>query len=169
MQSTGEWGEFFPHELSPFGYDETVAQEYFPLTENDIKERWWKWKWTEETSSYHGLYYQPKNIDEYDEKIVGYETAQKNINELLAGIIQCEISWKPFKVIKQELVVYIENHIPLPTKHPDQRHVDRLAQRNPRTLYERNCGECGEKIVTTYPPATPERIVCEKCYQKIIY
>jgi len=37
MRSTGEWGEFFPHELSPFGYNETVAQEYFPLTEEEVK------------------------------------------------------------------------------------------------------------------------------------
>jgi hypothetical protein len=26
-----EWGEFFPTSLSPFGYNETVAQEYFPM------------------------------------------------------------------------------------------------------------------------------------------
>ena len=169
MQSTGEWGEFFPHTLSPFGYDETLAQEYFPLLENEAKKQGWKWKWIEETSSYHGPYYEPKNINEYDEKRVDFETAQKNIDKLLAGIIRCEISWKPFKVIKQELIFYIENHIPIPTKHPDQRHVDRLGQRNPRTLYERNCWECGEKIITTYPPETLEKIVCEKCYKKIIY
>ena len=38
MKSTGEWGEFFPHELSPFGYNETVAQEYFPLNEAQAKD-----------------------------------------------------------------------------------------------------------------------------------
>jgi hypothetical protein len=46
MRSTGEWGEFFPHELSPFGYDETVAQEYFPMTEEEVKNmpRFHEWK-----------------------------------------------------------------------------------------------------------------------------
>jgi hypothetical protein len=34
MKSTGEWGEFFPLALSPFGYNETVAQDYFPITES---------------------------------------------------------------------------------------------------------------------------------------
>lgn len=29
MQKTGEWGEFFPAEFSPFGYNETAAQEFF--------------------------------------------------------------------------------------------------------------------------------------------
>jgi hypothetical protein len=31
MQQTGERGEFFHPSLSPFGYNETVAQEYFPV------------------------------------------------------------------------------------------------------------------------------------------
>jgi len=31
MIETGEWGEFFHPSLSPFGYNETVAQEYYPL------------------------------------------------------------------------------------------------------------------------------------------
>ena len=36
MMKTGEWGEFFPSSLSPFGYNETVAQEYFPLTREEV-------------------------------------------------------------------------------------------------------------------------------------
>lgn len=39
MKSSGEWGEFFPTWLSPFGYDETVANEYYPLSETDVEER----------------------------------------------------------------------------------------------------------------------------------
>lgn len=31
MKQTGEYGEFFPMYYSPFAYNETVAQEYFPL------------------------------------------------------------------------------------------------------------------------------------------
>lgn len=30
MKKTGEWGEFFPTELSPFKYEETVANDYYP-------------------------------------------------------------------------------------------------------------------------------------------
>jgi hypothetical protein len=30
MQKTGEWGEFFPIETSPFNYEETVAMDYYP-------------------------------------------------------------------------------------------------------------------------------------------
>jgi hypothetical protein len=38
MMKTGEWGEFFPSSLSPFGYNETVANEYFPMKREDILE-----------------------------------------------------------------------------------------------------------------------------------
>lgn len=30
MRKTKEWGEFFPMEISPFQYEETIAQEYYP-------------------------------------------------------------------------------------------------------------------------------------------
>lgn len=66
--------------------------EHFPLTENEVQKRGWKWKGEEETSSYHGPYYAPLSIDQYDEKKVGYDTAQKNIDEVIAGILPCEIS-----------------------------------------------------------------------------
>ncbi|QQR83276.1 hypothetical protein IPJ72_05760 [Candidatus Peregrinibacteria bacterium] len=39
MKQTGEWGEFFPAQFSPFGYKESVAQEYQPLSEPQIIER----------------------------------------------------------------------------------------------------------------------------------
>ena len=35
MKQTGEWGEFFDTSLSPFGYNETVANEYYPLSEEE--------------------------------------------------------------------------------------------------------------------------------------
>jgi len=37
MEKTEEWGEFFPASLSPFGYNETIAMEYFPLTREEVK------------------------------------------------------------------------------------------------------------------------------------
>jgi len=169
MRSSGEWGEFFPSEISPFWYNETVAQEYFPMTPESVSEKWWNWKIEEETSSYHGTYYNPLPLSQYDERIVGYETAQKNIDAVLGGIIKCEISWKPFKIIRQELAFYIENNILLPKKHPNQRHKERMTMRNPRTLYERKCSECNTNILTTYSPDRTEKVVCESCYKKLIY
>lgn len=41
--------------------------------------------------------------------------------------------------------------------------------RNPRTLCERDCTGCGEKIITTYIPERTEKVYCEKCYKKLVY
>lgn len=168
MRSTDEWWEFFPHELSPFGYNETVAQEYFPLTQKEVEWRGWNWHHEEEKMLPKNIY-QPLSIGEYDEKRVWNKIAQKNIDEVLNGIIRCEVTGKPFRVIKQELAFYIENHLPVPTKHPDQRHAERMSLRNPRTLYERVCHECQKNIITTYSPDRPEKVVCEECYRKFVY
>jgi hypothetical protein len=100
---------------------------------------------------------------------VWYEVAQKNIDAVLSGTIVCEVTGKPFKIIRQELAFYIENSLPIPTKHPDQRHKERMDLRNPRTLYERTCAECQKDMITTYAPDRPEKVVCEECYRKMVY
>jgi hypothetical protein len=48
LKKTGEWGEFFPMAISPFAYNETVAQEYYPLTKEQILAKGLKWKEEEE-------------------------------------------------------------------------------------------------------------------------
>jgi len=61
-----------------------------------------------------------------------------------------------------------------PTKHPDQRHKERMALRNPRKLYDRKCmcPTCktpDAPMYTTYAPDRPETVYCEECYQKEVY
>ncbi len=145
MRSTGEWWQFFPRNLSAFEYNETVAQEYFPLSQHEAEKWWWKWR-TEEKNLFTDNTYTPLPIIEYDERIVWFETATKNINEALWWLILCKITNKPFKIIKQELAFYIENWIPIPTRHPDQRHNDRLSLRNRRVLHERELVQIVKKL-----------------------
>jgi hypothetical protein len=39
MIKTGERGEFLDPKINPFGYNETLAQEYFPLTREEALDR----------------------------------------------------------------------------------------------------------------------------------
>ena len=43
MTKTGEWGKFFPPTLSPFGYNETIANDFFPLEKEEALKRGFKW------------------------------------------------------------------------------------------------------------------------------
>ena len=78
------------------------------MTESEVRAKGWNWH-TEDAKVFTGSAYLPLLITEYDERLVGFETAQKNIDAVLAGVIVCEVTKKPFKIIKQELAFYIEN------------------------------------------------------------
>ncbi len=158
MRADGEWGEFFPVSISPFGYNETVAQEYFPLKKEQVLLQKWGWYDEEGTrDQYLGPAYEiPNSIRDVPDDI----TKQ---------ILTCEVTGKPYKIIPQELKFYREMNIPIPRRCPDQRHKDRMALRNPRKLWSRQCAKCKASIETTYAPERPEIVYCEKCYLSTVY
>jgi len=168
MRAAGEWWEFFPMQYSPYGYNETVGMDYTPLTHDEIRKRGWQLIDREPTVAESG--YIPKNISEYDESLVWFERAQKNIDELLAAQIVCQESRRPFRLQKRELAFYIENSLPIPTLHPQIRHNHRIKEyRAGSILYERKCAETGADILTPYPPDRPEKILSDESFRKLVY
>ncbi len=155
MQHAGEWGVFFPIEMSPFAYNETVAQEYFPLTKDDIIHRGWKWS-------------EPEHDMTNVEKVIPASQLPDTIDEIPDNIldwaIACDRTKKPFKITRQELVFYRRMLLPIPRLHPNERYRRRMALRNPRRLWNRSCAKCHELIVTSYAPDRPEIVYCEECY-----
>lgn len=157
MQKNGEWGEFFPAKLSPFAYNETVAVDYLPLTEDQALKFGYKWKTQDKKSAYQGAKVElPDSINDLDESIC-------------KKILTCEKSGENYKIIPQELDFYKTNKIPLPRRSPTRRYLDRMALRNPRTQWDRECAKCKAAIRTSYAPDRPEIVYCEKCYLKEVY
>ncbi len=134
MMADGEWGEFFPSSMSPFGYNETVAQEYFPLTREEITESG-IFNWSDYEAPFPTV-----------EKVIPASKLPDTIDsipdDILNWAIECEVTGRPFRIIRQELEFYRKHSLPIPRRHPDQRHLDRMALRNPRKLYERQCDKC---------------------------
>ncbi|MDD5054672.1 MAG: hypothetical protein PHZ00_00200 [Candidatus Peribacteraceae bacterium] len=159
MKKSGEWGLPLPPSLSPFGYNETVAQEYFPLTQKEAEKRGWKWK--EDTDSQTSAYQGPNSRTPDDIRDVPDDIVQK--------ILTCAKTGKPFKIIPQELALYREHNLPLPRLCFDERHVGRIRRRNPRQLWKRECMKCGKELESSYEPSKPEKIYCEECYLKEVY
>lgn len=159
MKKTGEWGSPLPAALSPFGYNETVAQEFYPLSKEDALKQNFKWydDVDAETSAYQGPVNQvPDNADQ--------------INEGLSKqIFICEKSNKPYKFIPQEIKLYKQFNVPLPKLCFDERHLARISRRNPRRLWKRNCQKCGCDLMSSYSPDRPETIYCEECYLQTVY
>jgi len=160
MQKIAEWGEFFPSSDSPFGYNETSAEDYYPLTREEALRRGFNW------SDYEPPKPEVKRSIPASALPDNIETVP---DDILDWAIGCEVSRKLFRIIKQELDFYRKEHLPVPRRHPDQRHKDRLARRNPRKLWRRNCVRCGKDIQTSYAPDRPETVYCESCYLKEVY
>jgi hypothetical protein len=153
MKKHGEWGEFFPEELSPFGYNEVVAQEYYPLSKEDALAKGYKWKDEDEAHDYQG----PEVL------------ADDEDDDITKKILRCEASGKLYKITPHELKFYKQMGLPVPRRCPDQRHLDRMALRNPRALWKRECSKCGASVQTSYSPDRVEQVYCEECYLKEVY
>ena len=160
MRTTGEWGQHFPSRYLPFGYNETVAQEYFPLTRTQAIESGYSWRDAEE------------DVPQV-ERIISADQVPDSIDDVPDDILQwaitCQASGRPFKIIKQELAFCRSMRFPIPRSHPDERHRRRMALRNPRKLWSRQCAKCQKDIQTTYAPDRPEIVYCEECYLKEVY
>jgi len=155
-----EWGKFFLPKYAPFGYNESVAQEYVPLTKEEALKMGYLWR---------------DLSDEIPqvEKIIPADQLPDKIEDIpddvLNWAIRCQKTDRPYQILKQELRFYRNNNLPIPHLHPDERYDRRLALRNPRKLWERECGKCGKEVVSTYDPEKPEKIYCEECYLKEVY
>jgi hypothetical protein len=159
MQSTGEWGQFFTPELSIFDYNETMAQEYYPLTREQVTERGWQWCDFKQTI--------------HSEKTIPASRLPEDIKEIPDDILNwaiiCETTGKLFKITHQELQFYRQQKLPIPHDHPDERHRRRTALRTPRHFWANRCQKCQKPIQTTYSPDRAKIIYCEECYLKTIY
>jgi len=193
QERTYAYGEFFPPEFSPFGYNETVAQEYFPKTKQESEKEGWPWldaemKTHEPTLSWKDM----------------PDTAEEAPDDITKEIILCEL-WdkegpekalehncsKAFRITPEELQFYKRFHLPLPRRCFNSRHHTRGKLRNSLKLWKRACmcsgkgdetgtyrntsshshhGEekCPNEFETSYSPEGKEIVYCEECYNQEI-
>ncbi|MBI3619188.1 hypothetical protein HY213_04125 [Candidatus Peregrinibacteria bacterium] len=153
MKKTQEWGEMFPVTFSDFAYNETPAQEYHPLSKEEVEHRGWRWL-------------QETNESLKVAKVIPASQLPEKIgdipDDILNWAIECETTKRPFKIAKQELDFYRAQKLPIPHFHPDERHRRRMLMRNPRKLWKRQCANCQKEIQTSYAPDRPEIVYCEE-------
>lgn len=156
MTKSKEWGEFFPMAMSPFAYNESVAGDFFPLSKEKILAKNLIYREEKQNFKYDGPPVQiPEKISDVDD-------------DICKQILTCEVSGKNYRIQPAELNFYRKMNLPVPHLCPDERHKQRMALRNPRQLFERNCDKCGVDIQTTFAPDRPEKVYCEECYLKEI-
>ena len=161
MKKTGEYGEFFPSEMSNFGYNETMAQEYFPLTKEEAIKCGFKW-WDklQKTTGKETM-----KLDQIPDSILN---VKENILDEILSCIECN---RNYKIVQNEFIFYKKHLIPIPRKCFYCRNSERLKLENPFKLWHRKCMQknCKNEFETSYAPERLEIIYCESCYNKEVY
>ena len=182
-----EYGDYFPADLSPFGYNETVAQELFPLTKQEAEAKGYLWreKISQKYVSDIDAKDLPDSLKETNETII-----QKVISCAHAGICSHQCT-KAYKITQNEFDFYQKLSIPIPRLCYNCRYCERITKRNPVKLWHRECqcaGEnsankiykntrvhehknsaCQNEFETPYSPERKEIVYCEKCYNQEVY
>ncbi|MEK7585962.1 MAG: hypothetical protein AAB477_01865 [Patescibacteria group bacterium] len=172
------FADFFPFDMAPHGYSQSQASEYFPVTEEEAKEKNYRWRIPEDrkytiTMKTSGI---PDSITEVSDSILE-EVIQCEHEESGNHSFGCDVDCaSAFRITRQELDFYRQAKLPLPRLCFNCRHIDRVKWRNVPALYHRQCmcenkdhnhaSKCPTEFETTYAPNQPEIIYCESCYQQ---
>ncbi len=164
-----KYGEFYPIELSPFGYNETYAPELLPLKKEEAKSKGYNWQDnTQKTTGKETLL--PEKIPD----------SIKDIKDSIVDkILKCIECGRNYKIVANELIFYKKMQIPIPRRCLHCRYENRIKNLNSFNLWHRKCmcdkenhehkGKCPNEFETSYAPDRPEIVHCEKCYQAEIY
>lgn len=156
LTEKGIHGLMMPPEISPFAYNETIAQYNMPLTKEEAIAQGFRWEDDiQMTKGKETL--QPEQIPDH---ISGVK------DEITKEILRCIECERNYKITEQELLFYRKMKLPIPRKCFYCRHQDRIKRRGPYKFWDRKCDHCGKDIKTNYSPDRPEIIYCEKCYQQ---
>lgn len=179
-----KYGEFFPFDMSSYGYAQTQAFDYFPLTEKEAQVQGFKWRSPDERKPATTIRASelPDDIKSVDDSILG-AVIQCAHEEGGGHSLGCNIDCgRAFRIVKQELDFYRQTNLPLPRLCFNCRHIDRIKWRNAPALYPRQCmcdykvyknsaehlhhpsGKCPNQFQTSYAPDRPEIVYCEACY-----
>ncbi|QQG46187.1 MAG: hypothetical protein HYY55_04505 [Candidatus Niyogibacteria bacterium] len=151
-----KYGEFFPPELSVFGYNETIAQSAFPLAKKEAEEQGYRWR-DEDKKEYKTT----KKVSDIPDHI-------KNAgDDILQEIIECQKCAKGYKIIPMELKFLREMNFPLPRECPICRINEKFSS-HIRGLHilKRKCSKCGAGFETSHPEDEIPYILCKECYQE---
>ncbi len=151
-----KYGEFFPIEFSPYGYNNTAAQDQVPLNMEQALKNHYPWLEIEK--------------GEYDITISAKDLPQniKDVtDEILNEVISCSNCNFAYRIIASELNFYRKENLPLPDLCTDCRYNRRISDRLKAKLYKRNCNKCSLEIMTGF--SEDEIVYCERCYQNEVY
>ncbi len=154
MRKDGEYGQFFPQQMSHMYYNQSWSEDLFPWTKAEAVKHGYHWQ-EEQKESYKDSYQIPDHIKDVQA-------------DILSSSLSCMSSGKQYRLLKQELGIYRRLKLPVPRKAPIQR-IDEMANLFTITpSHTIHCSNCNKEIESVYTPTNDQPVLCETCYQKII-
>ncbi|MFH0712250.1 MAG: hypothetical protein V2A55_00095 [Candidatus Jorgensenbacteria bacterium] len=148
------YGEFLPPEMSTFAYNETLAQNFFPLTKEQAFAKHYRWRDIE--ISKHSATLETNALPDHIKDVT---------DNILNETIKCPSCPRAFRIIKMELDFLRYMNVPLPRECPMCRIQQKLdlwvknQERNPR-----KCSRCGKAFESKYRESEPVVVLCRECY-----
>src|SRR3989344_2373411 len=154
MKTTREYGEFFPFKLSTHSYNETMAQDFFPLSEAEATMQGSRWQ-----SPDVRTYSITKKVADLPDHI------RDCSDDILNDVIECEKCGKGFKMIVMELDFLRQMSVPLPRRCPFCRINEKFtAWVRQMQLTARVCDTCGKEFRTPDTREEFPNILCKDCW-----
>lgn len=166
MKKKGEWGEFFPKELSPFGINETRAVLELDLNKEIAIEKGFNWQdGVQETRG-------KETIEQGDVPDSILDCTDSICEEALA----CTNCTRNYRILPDEFLLYQRLKVPIPEECFFCRNNKRQKMRGGYNMNERVCecesgnhdhtARCENKFQTFFTEKENRPIFCESCYQK---
>lgn len=170
MLKRGEYGEFFPPNISPYPYE--VSDAFISGPEAGQMENARKFGYNLSTNI-------PTGVEDSDkDSVLTNEIIADNLpddigdvgEEILSKIIVDKKNQKKFRYISQELYYHKKYNLALPREHPAVRRERIMNSVLPLGFwiyenYTRNCDSCEREITSVYKPDFAGKVYCEGCYQ----
>jgi Zn ribbon nucleic-acid-binding protein len=150
-----KYGEFFPAEMSPWAYNQTLADRFYPISEEEAKKQGFNWSLKKET-----LHDITKKAEELPDHIKDAE------DSILKEVIGCLSCGKGFKITATELSFLRQKNLPLPRHCPFCRIQEKLdIWVSEFKLVRRKCDRC-DKMMDTSKSIADKKVYCRECYLK---
>ncbi|MFH0928099.1 MAG: hypothetical protein V1821_01355 [bacterium] len=167
-KKSGATAEFIPKGLYAFAYNESAAQDFYPLEKAEALRL--GFAWNDNMPGTRGK--ETLKVAQIPDKIseVG--------DDILTQVLACSGCGKNYKIIKGELALYRTLGVPVPRECFDCRLRSWLKLMGERKLGERTCdcskpghshtGQCPKKFVTRFVGGEEKNVFCAECYEKEI-
>jgi len=147
-------GDYPPIELSYFGYNDTMANELYKLSEKEINDNYYPYQENQHRDNFEGAII----VDEIPDNIK--DVSDDILNKVITS------KGRQYKITSDELSFYRKYQIPIPRESFYDRYSRRLKQMTSFKLYNTESSKSGDPIITSYNPKESCRVYSIEEYKK---